>query len=181
MTFGKLKDSFDKLFKDKKMKLLVIAGIIGILLLFVGDLFGTGNSNKTKSMPDFDNDAYNEQFIKRMQQDLYNVISRIEGVGEVEIVVTLETGVQYEYATNSKTSTDGSSQKSSSEYTIITVDGQNGKEPLVLRRIEPTVKGVVVVCEGADNIYVKQAIIDIVTTLCGISANRVSVAKLTTA
>jgi hypothetical protein len=179
MTLGGFKDSFKKLFKDRKSKMLVMAGIAGILLLFVGDIFGSG-AGKTQSIPEFDNDAYNAQFVEKTMQDLYGVISKIEGVGEVEIAVTLETGVQYEYAANSKTTSDGTSQKSSSEHTLITVDGKNGKEPIVLKRIEPTIKGVVVVCTGADNIYVKQAVIDIATTLCGISANRVSVAKLVT-
>jgi stage III sporulation protein AG len=40
------------------------------------------------------------------------------------------------------------------------------------------VQGVVVVCEGAGDIFVRQAVIDAVTTLCGIPANRVSVAKM---
>lgn len=188
MTFGKFKDSFNKVFKDKKTKILAIVGVAGILLLFMGDLFGTGTKNPPASLAGFDNEAYNEQFLQKMHADLTSVISKIEGVGQVEVVVTLETGVQYVYATNNKSASDGTyksedeySTRDSNESSLIIIDGQNGKEPVVLKRIEPTIQGVVVVCEGADNVYVKQAVLNTVTTLCGVTANRVSIAKLVAA
>jgi len=186
LTFTKLKDSLDKLFKEKKTKWLVIVGIAGIVLIMLGDFLGSP-SKKTPSSSElqFDNDAYNIQYVEKLQKDLTEFISKIEGVGAVEVLVTLETGVQYVYATNTKSSDDSSytsddkqSQKWSQESNIIIVDGAGGKEPLVLKRIEPVVQGVVVVCGGADNIKVKEAVIEAVTTLCGIGSNRVSVTKM---
>lgn len=178
MKLDQLKEIFDKAFKDKKMRLIAVVAAAGVALLLLGNLFtGSGTTQKSDA-PLFDNDAYNAEFISNRQQELQRLISAIDGVGRVQIEVSLATGVQYVYATNDKSSTDSNGDRSSSESTIITVDGANGKEPVVLKRIEPTIQGVVVVCDGADNIFVKQAIIEAVTRLCGITVNRVSVAKM---
>lgn len=185
LNTGNWKKTFDKLFKDKKTRLLVIVGIAGILLIFISDLFTSPTTTKSDA-PSFDNTTYNEQYVQKLQDDLTALISKIDGVGQVEVLVTLETGVQYVYATDykktddsSQSSTDAHSQKSSSESSIIIIEGQNGKEPIVLKRIEPTVQGVVVVCQGAGDVRVQQAVTDAVTTVCGIKTNRVSVAKMT--
>jgi stage III sporulation protein AG len=134
LTFTKLKDSIDKLFKEKKTKWLVIVGIAGIVLIMLGDFLG-GSPKKALSSSElqFDNDAYNAQYVEKLQKDLTEFISKIEGVGAVEVLVTLETGVQYVYAANTKTSDDSSytsdnkqSQKSSQESNIIIVDSGDG-------------------------------------------------------
>jgi stage III sporulation protein AG len=160
-------------------------GLIGILLIFAGEMLNFDANKKSNNSPSVDENTYNEQYVQKLQADLTSFISKIEGVGQVEVLVTLETGVQYVYATNQKSTGDSAqkseedySQKTSSETSVILMDGENGKEPLVLKRIEPVVQGVVVVCQGADNINVKQMVIETVSTLCGIKTNRVSVAKM---
>ena len=46
---------------------------------------------------------------------------------------------------------------------------------LLLKEITPTVAGVVVVCSGADDVNVRQRVVDVVTTALGTSSNRVCV------
>jgi stage III sporulation protein AG len=48
---------------------------------------------------------------------------------------------------------------------------------LLLTRIQPTVKGVAVVCGGADDSAVCQRVVDVVTTAFHISDRRVCVVK----
>jgi len=60
------------------------------------------------------------------------------------------------------------------------VDTEFGRrEALVLTRRPPRVQGVVIVCEGADNILVQEKLISVVTTALGIPSTRVSVVKIT--
>ena len=71
-------------------------------------------------------------------------------------MVTLENGVEYVYATQEKINTDRQeddgriSQRDDSDKSIIVVDTEDGKQGLLVTEIQPTVKGVVVVCEGGD-------------------------------
>jgi len=186
LTFGKVKDDVTRFVKEKRTALLVAAGIAGILLLLVSDLAGGKEEKSAGAAASFDNDAYNAQFVAQLETDLKNLLLSVEGTGDVEVKVTLETGVRYVLAKNEKTSSDVS-QKSEWEYSeqlqsqsdIIIIDGKDGEEPIILQRVEPVVQGVVVVCEGASDIFVKQSVVEIVTTLCGVSANRVSVVQMT--
>ena len=102
-------------------------------------------------------------------------------------MVTLENGVEYVYASQQKVNTDRTedtasdsnkiSQRDGTEQNIIIVDTDNGLQGLLVTEIQPTVKGVVVVCEGGDLPQVQQRIIEAVTTALNISSKRVCVTK----
>ena len=57
-------------------------------------------------------------------------------------------------------------------------NGSNNEECLVIKVFEPTVKGVAVVAQGADNPTVKNAILQTVCALFDISSAKVSVEKM---
>ena len=60
----------------------------------------------------------------------------------------------------------------------MTVKGPNGEEEaLAITEVQPTVKGVVVVCSGGDDPEVQQRIINAVTTALNITTKRVCVTK----
>ena len=112
-----------------------------------------------------------------------SIISQIEGVGRVNIAITLEAGVSYEYAAERSYSDDSESSgeryKKSEESSLIILDGENGEAPVLLKKTEPTVMGVAVVCEGGDNPRIIEKVTDTISVLCGIGSNRVSVSKMT--
>ena len=88
-----------------------------------------------------------------MENKLKNVISKISGVGEANVIITLESGFTYEYATDTetKTITSGGTETTLTTQTVILVNGQ----PVVVKQIYPVVKGVVIVAKGAENFAVK--------------------------
>ena len=51
-------------------------------------------------------------------------------------------------------------------------------EPFVVKEIYPEIKGVVVVSDGADDIIVKQNILEAVTTALAIAPHKVCVVKM---
>ena len=80
-----------------------------------------------------------------------------------------------------KDSTESSGDKTSgtSEVSYITVRDANGSErALAVTEVQPTVKGVVVVCPGGEEPVVQQRIISAVTTALDISSKRVFVTRL---
>jgi stage III sporulation protein AG len=64
---------------------------------------------------------------------------------------------------------------------ILVESGYGSKEPLIRTQLEPKIQGVVIVCEGADNIRVEQSLINVATTTLGISSARVCVEKIAVA
>ena len=106
---------------------------------------------------------------------LKRVLSSIRGAGEVEVMITYETGRELVTAMtsnvteSSSTNTAGNSANESSEMSEpATVNGANGNEPIVLYEKEPQVRGVLVVADGAADVAVRmnlqravQAVLDV--------------------
>ncbi len=102
--------------------------------------------------------------------------------------MTLENGVEYVYATEQRINSDrkedtddGASrltQSDGSESAAIVVETDKGREGLLVTEIQPTIRGVVIVCEGGDRDEVRQRIVEAVTVAMNLSAKRVCVTKL---
>ncbi|MEA4911618.1 MAG: hypothetical protein VB092_03265 [Oscillospiraceae bacterium] len=175
----KMTEKLNGLFtKKNKTSLIAALLILGVLLLACGGLF---EKKEDTQMPVTDDTAYNEQYVKQLQNDVTAFITQMEGVGKASVLVRLETGVQYVYATDGKssddttqTASDSYTSRTSKESSVIIVDGK----ALVLQRIEPTVQGVVIVCEGGGSAAVREKVTEAVSVLCGIGTNRISVSKM---
>ena len=122
-----------------------------------------------------------EEYIKNTEKELENIIGDIHGAGKVKVMITLESCYENVYATGSNVKTDEEADASKAEYQeeyIVLKNGSNNEECLVIKVFEPTVKGVAVVAQGADNPTVKNAILQTVCALFDISSAKVSVEKM---
>ena len=158
-------------------KILVIFGIIVIVLIMLTSIIKL--PNKDEKYVQLDADTYAEQLENKLEETIITVNG-----GSANVIVTLETGIEYIYASQVKSDesvkensdtknseTDGSKDES---YVIIT--DQDGKEQaLVVTEIMPKIKGVVVSCSGGDNEYVSTKITSVVTTALNISEDMVCV------
>ena len=176
-----IKRAVEKINGKNKTVILAVLCVIGVAMILL--------SNTEKNKPaaprealTLSDEAYNEAYINALKEDLSEIISLIDGVGRVNVAITLEAGVSYEYASEKSYLDDseesGGSYRKSGESTLIVLDGENGEAPVLLRRNEPVVLGVAVVCEGGDNPLIKEKIIETASVLCGIKSNRVSVSKM---
>ena len=86
------KKTFAIFASDKKIKWVVLIGFIGILLILFSEFF----PQKTKIPQDAVSvSSDNETFCKQTEEKLYQLVSSIQGVGEAQVWVTLESGVEY--------------------------------------------------------------------------------------
>lgn len=189
VNFDKINSHVKKLFNsDKKVKLIAVVCVIGIVLILVSDYLPKAESKEKPKANSVCNDEL-VQTAKAMEQEISEIVSSIEGVGRNKVLVTLEKGMQYEYVKEKKSDKDYSEEtgengdvkletKDSVEEKYIYIDGAEGKKALISVRQAPTVKGVVVVCEGGDNKLVQSRVINAVTTAFGISSARVCVTKI---
>jgi len=99
------------------------------------------------------------------------LISRVEGVGKTAVMVTLESGSESIYATD--TDSDGSST-----HVLL---GSGGADGLVETVETPRVLGVAVVCEGGGSAAVQSRVTALVQALTGIGTNHITVAKMASA
>lgn len=171
---------------DKKVKLIVAVGVIGIALILLSELIVPPKDAKNAAQPA--NDSLTSDH-EKLERQVYDLITSIQGVGRAKVMVTLETSVEYIYAKEQKTDEDVArnskgedtqtfTQKQKTEESYILVDGSAGKQALLTTEKAPRVKGVVVVCEGGDDRLVQTRIVDALTTAFDIGANRVCVTQM---
>ena len=156
---NKIKDAINFMLKSdgKRAKIIVAMGLVAIVLIAFSSFFYSQYSDETK-------------------KQLTNIVSSIDGVGDCEVMITFEYSSENVYATDSENKNDESSQSNKDEYVLY--DSQSGEKALLIKEKYPTVQGVSVVCSGGDNVEVREAVINTVTSLFNISANRVSVSKI---
>lgn len=181
----KIKDILKKLSADKKTMFIVLAGIIGVLILVASEFIPEGEKAK-EDEEEIQVSEYNienhYEYAEMLEKKLADLISSIEGAGTTKVMLTLESSSEAVYAQNDKTdmeSDDENSEKISKEndYVLIKTDSSK-EEALLLKIIQPEVKGVAVVCEGGDSIYVQQKIIETISAVFDINSSKIKVTKL---
>lgn len=171
-------------------KLGIAVGLIGIALIFLsGFLTGGGTQQAQQPSASSQSDFNATDYESRLEKQMTELVTGIQGVGSAKVYVTLEQTAQNVYATEQKQSGQTTEDKSGgtttrnetnndTETSYILVKNADGSEKaLSVTEIQPVVKGVVVVCEGGDSPQVQQNIIDAVTTALHITSVRVCVIK----
>lgn len=115
------------------------------------------------------------------------ILSRMDGVGQVSVMITYETGseivpamsVQRQITTEEQTGADGTTQRTQQEIEDAQLaSGQS--ELVVLTEKMPRVLGVVVVAEGADDLFVRMNLRQAVETVLQIPPQQVEVFPMQT-
>lgn len=166
----------EKLKNDRKMTVMLILGVIGVILILISEFIAekpknTDNEQVQSSFFDYESDIENR---------LCDIISQINGAGRVNVMVTLKSGEEKKYAYNevfqAKNDENSSDSKTENEYVVI--DGEKGDECVLLKTEFPEIQGVIVVCDGGDNSVIKNDITNAVSALLNISTNNISVIKM---
>ena len=108
-----------------------------------------------------------------LERRLEALLSQIAGAGKVRVLLTEDTGRETVYQTDTQTDAD-----SLREDTVIVEDSARMETGLVRRTLEPSYRGAVILCQGADAPGVKLAIVEAVRCVTGLGADRISVQKL---
>lgn len=112
--------------------------------------------------------------VQRLEQRLEDILSRIEGAGQVRVLLTEESGRETLYQTDSQTDTDESGSRRTDD-TVLVEDSSRNETGLIRQILEPEYRGAVILCQGAAQPGVKLAIVEAVRCVTGLGADRISV------
>ena len=152
---------------DRRVRVWLWLGVAGILLIGVSELI----PRRTETADPPTVTATADQVEQALEQRIAALLSAVEGVGECRVLVTLEGDARAVYAANTET---GDGQSYTEEVLVVSTD--DGPAGLLLTTLQPSVKGVAVVCSGGGDPAVQQQVIDLVSTVFHISSRRVCVA-----
>lgn len=150
-----------ELLKRYQYVLLVLAVGLG-LLLWPGE--GGGNTQAE----DWDEAQGQTVQVAELEERLANALSRIEGVGEATVVLTLERGTQQVLATD---------RKGEEEETVVVSAGSGQQQAVTVQEIYPRFQGALVVCAGGGDPQVKLQVLQAVEALTGLNANQISICE----
>ena len=112
-----------------------------------------------------------------MSTELAQILGRIRGVGKVEVMLTVKTGEITVYQTDEDISTTESGTTVRKETVIIT-NSDRQQEALVTQIRPPEYLGAVIVCQGADDVQVRLAVVEAVSKATGLGTDKISVLKM---
>lgn len=172
--------------KDKKkIYSLLSLGVVCAIALIVLPSFSKdkGSEEEKKASIDKQTEASKPEDTNTTEAKLKNILSQIDGVGDVDVMITFESSeeIQPAFNTNSNTEKTQEVDAQGGERTITTsnenktmiTSGSN--EPIVLKTNEAKIKGVVVVSSGASDPKVKENIYSVVQTALQISGHQVAI------
>lgn len=140
------------------------------------EVFGSGQQR----------DSEFEQAEQRYEARMKEILERIVGVGEVDVMVTIESteeivvekNVQQRHQVTDEKDREGGTRHItdvSRNGEVVLYQAERGQTPVVLKRIKPEIRGVLVVAGGAENMAVKRLIVQAVERGLGVPPHRVSV------
>ncbi|MCQ2456160.1 MAG: hypothetical protein MJ096_02275 [Clostridia bacterium] len=154
---------------SKKGTLIIICcTVLGVILLALP--LGKGKTDTAAPAP-----IEAESYTERLEERVRELCSSVRGVGEVTVLLTLESGSELVYASN-KTGEKDADGSSSGTTDYLIIDGGDGDAPLLVKEIYPRVRGVAVVCRGGCGDGTRAELTELLSASLGISANRIKIA-----
>ena len=160
--------------RDKPVKLVVLLGICGIVLIGLSSLWEPGQ--KTGSV--LSSAAESQTYGRQLETDLARIVTAITGEEAPTVVVTLADNGRSLYASDERESgrqeeTASTTERESSH--ILVEDADGNQHALTITQTHPEVQGVVVVSAFADNPAVREKLLTAVCTALNLSSAKVCV------
>lgn len=153
----------------KKYRFALLVVLLGLALMLI--------PGKAKDAPET---TTNKPTTSQQQDDLSarlkEILSQINGAGRVEVMLSVAQGEKTLYQSNQDST--GGDNESIHMDTVIINDENRAQSGLIQQILPPVYQGAIIVCQGADHPSVRLAIVDAVSKITGLGADRISVLKM---
>ena len=190
MDKKKLISEFKKLLDDKKITniltiALVIAFIILALNVFYPDMFKKEDIKSTLS-EEVEINNIKDEYEEAQKEELKSILEDMYGVGEVKVMISFKSGESKVLAYDSskqivsteEKDTEGGTRVSNQTddgSTVVMTNEGGDNEPFIVETYKPKIEGIMILAEGASDSRIKYDIQKAVSSLYGLSAEKVNV------
>lgn len=174
--------------------IILIITIVIINIIWNGDKKSGGEevqntSSKQLAKENTNTITVSSENTNELEIKLGNILSKIQGVGEVNVFINYAESSEIipMYNENTKTSntqeTDTSGgtrtiQESDAQKEIIYEENDGEKTPITQKVIEPKIEGAIITAKGAGNADVKTSIIQAVEAVTGLATHKIQVFEM---
>ena len=152
----------------KKYRYAIIILLIGLVLM----LLPTG-----KKQEPVETILPQEKSEQSVETQLEALLEQLKGAGKVKVMLTVSTGSETVYQTDENHNDNKDSSSCRWETVIISTDA-NGEEGLIKQINPPQYLGAVILCQGGDEPTVRLSIVEAVSKLTGLGADKICVLKM---
>ena len=152
----------------EKYKYILLVFVIGLTLIILPSNTNSDHQNSITTV---------EQAAIPLSEQIAALLSKVEGAGKVEVILSIQTGEEILYQTDEDCSTTEQTSTSKKE-TVIISDSQRNETGLIRQTNPPDYLGAIIVCQGADSPRVQLALYDAVSKITGLSTDRISILKM---
>lgn len=145
--------------KHRLVWLVILAGLV-LLLLPMGEKEEEPQLQTAQS--GFD--------LTAMEDRLAQALSKIDGAGEVTVVLTVRDGPRQVLAQDSR-------EDQGETETVVISRGSSTQETVTVQELYPTYQGALLVCPGGDDPTVRLKLTEATSALTGLGADKISISK----
>jgi len=181
--------------KMTPMRWLMLIAALGMILLFVVTDFNISQTIPPEAKQEVDkisaqvhSDAGEiREYEKMYEENLQKILEKVSGVGQVSVMVNIDSTEEVvlgaNVRSNQRNTDETDRQGGNRKITEITDDKQivilrgnnSGESPVIIKRLKPEIRGVIVVAEGAANIRTHALLVDAVQRALNVGANKISI------
>lgn len=182
----KIKKHLEELDNRKLMANIFIILLVSVFILVLLNNYTSNDKNDDTRVIKENSNEYNnlvrDDYESYIEIKLADILSKLRGVGDVDVMVTLEDSTEKIPASNVTTTKEntteldaqgGTREISREDETIQVVNTSN--DVVVLKEVKPSIKGVIVVAEGAEDLVVLETLYEAVKTVLGVAGNKVQI------
>ena len=161
---------------------IFVIGIIGILLIFISDMFTKNDANEASISPEAN--LSESEYCSLIESKITEIIKSLTGNENSNVIVTLESSYEYVYLNEKDISNDYTNENNSetkkkdnsSEKYIIIEDSSGNERPLIVTTLSPKIRGVVIVYDY-NGVQIDDEIKSAVMAALDISSSKIFVSK----
>lgn len=153
----------------KKYKFVILILLLGLAFMLLPSGHKDGDSNSVTAADNSESET--------LEIQLKELLSKIDGAGHVDVLLSKGEGEETVYQTNTDTSQTGD-DITERRSTVTVTDTARVQAGLIKQVNPPKYLGAIVVCEGADNSVVQLSIKEAVSKVTGLGSDRISVLKM---
>lgn len=179
--------------KSNKFTYMIILIIIAGIMIFTVSYFNSSTptfldvsnndvSQQNKNTIDYSQISYED----KVKLELKNILSKVRGVGEVDVVIHFEGGEEKIPALDSEKSNTVTEERDSNGGNRVNNNNRDGNkvvmsnqgnstQPLILKTYNPKIVGILIVAEGAEDNKLSYELTKMVSSLYDISESKVNI------
>lgn len=191
-----LKNGDKKSDRTRGFQWLILLGCVSVAVMLISSFVSVRHeviqprepppeTEETAAAPAIEDDSI-ARHEERMAAALASLLEKVVGLEQVEVqmnlksteVIVLEKNVikrkqvteeeDREGGQRTVTDTDEDSQ-------VVTIQGKHGEEPIVIQRLKPDVKGILIVAKGVENLQVKEAVMKAVRAYLDVPPHKIAI------